>query len=79
MVLCHGPQTGSTWTLGYGMRWCSDYMTLTYNSTEDLNGTIPISKVTWETPDISEFLDFGFYDYLWYKDNTGLGTQLPGR
>ena len=53
-------------------------MSLTYTSAGDLNGTIPLRKVTGETPDISEFLDFGFYDYVWYEDNAGLGTQLPG-
>ena len=27
----------------YGMRWCSDIMSLTYTSAGDLNGTIPLS------------------------------------
>ena len=26
-----------------------------------------------------EYLDFGFYDKVWYKDNAGLGELLPGR
>ena len=40
---------------------------------------MPLENVTGETPDISEYLDFGFYDHVWYKDNAGLGETLPGR
>ena len=54
-------------------------MSLTHTSAGDLNGCIPLSRVTGETLDISEFLDYGFYDYVWYKDNAGLGPQLAGR
>ena len=27
------------------------------------------------TPDISDYLDFGFYDHVSYKENTGLGMM----
>ena len=63
----------------YGMSWVTDIMSLTYTSAGDINGCIPRSRLTGETAEISEFLDFGFYDYVWYKDNAGLGPQLPGR
>ena len=63
----------------YGMRWVTDIMSLTYTSSGDINGCVPLSRVTGETPDISEYLDFGFYDRVWYKDNAGLGPQHPGR
>ena len=63
----------------YGIRWVSDIMSLTYTSAGDINGCVPLTRVTGETADISEYLDFGFYDYVWYKDNAGLGSQLPGR
>ena len=63
----------------YGMRWVTDVMSITHTSAGDLNGCIPLSRVTGETVDISEFLDFGFYDRVWYKDNCGLGPQRPGR
>ena len=39
----------------------------------------PIESVTGETVDISEYLDFGFYDQVWYHENTWLGERLPGR
>ena len=29
--------------------------------------------------DISEYLDFGFYDWVWYRENAGLGETKMGR
>ena len=64
----------------YGMRWVSDTSSMTYTTAGCLNdGTIPITDVSGETTDISEYLDFGFYDPVWYKDNAGLSPQQPGR
>jgi hypothetical protein len=34
-------------------------------------------QVTGETADISECLDFGFYDEVWYKDNAGSSPYEP--
>ena len=44
-----------------------------------MNGQIPITQVTGETADISEYLDFAFYDRVWWKDNAGLSPAEPGR
>jgi hypothetical protein len=30
------------------------------------------------TPDISQFLDFAFYDWVWYQENAGLGEHHLG-
>jgi hypothetical protein len=35
--------------------------------------------VTGETPDISEWTDFGFYDHVWYRTNAGLAEIQLGR
>ena len=35
--------------------------------------------VTGETPDISEYIDFGFYDWVTYQANCGLGKLSIGR
>ena len=36
-----------------------------------------LEEMTGETPNISEYLDFTFYDWCWYNDNSGLGeTKL---
>jgi len=32
--------------------------------------------VTGETPDITEYVDFGFYDFVWVRENAGLGEQI---
>jgi hypothetical protein len=38
-----------------------------------------MEAVTGETPDISEYLDFGFYDLVWFKENAGIGEVKIGR
>ena len=63
----------------YGMKWVTETMSLTHTSAGGLEGCIPITNVTGETADISEYLDFGFYDEIWYKDNAGLSPYEPGR
>jgi hypothetical protein len=50
-------------------------MLLMSNSSFSLDGTTPMEQLTGETPNISEYLDFGFYDWIWYKDNAGLGEN----
>ena len=39
----------------------------------------PIRTSYRETPDISEYLDFGFWDRVWYKDDGGLSERKIGR
>ena len=63
----------------YGIVWVCETMSLTANSTFSLAGRTPMEQVTGETPDISEYLDFGFYDWVWYKDNAGVGENNFGR
>ena len=41
-----------------------------------LAGCTPIESVTGETVDISEYLDFVFYERVWYHENVGLGERL---
>ena len=60
----------------YGIVWVCEIMCLTSNSLFSLDGQTPMEQITGETPDISEYLDFGFYDWVWYKDNVGLGDNL---
>ena len=65
----------------YGIVWVCETMSLTANSSSfALEGRTPIEQITGETPDISEYLDFGFYeDWVWYKDNAGVGENMFGR
>lgn len=63
----------------YGMRWVCETMSRTFLRNHRVDGGVPLSKVTGETIDISQYLEFGFYDRVWYRDNVGLGEQKPGR
>ena len=63
----------------YGMRWVCEIMRLTSTTAGGLDGGTPLEHVTGETPDISEYLDFGFYDCVWYHENAGLGERMAGR
>ena len=44
-----------------------------------LHGRTGLEKVTGETPEISEYIDFRFYDPCWYKENAGMGETKMGR
>ena len=63
----------------FGISWVSEVMSRTYSAAGNLHGAIPITNVTGETEDISEYIDFGFYDKVWYKDNAGLDPAQAGR
>ena len=52
----------------YGLCWVCDIQNRTSNSAMDLGGRCPLEKVTGESVDISEYLDFSFYDWVWYKE-----------
>ena len=38
-----------------------------------------MQDVTGETPDISDYVDFVFYDHVSYKENAGLGMTATVR
>jgi hypothetical protein len=54
-------------------------MRLTASCAGRLQGRTPLEAATGETPDISEHLDFGFCDPVWFKENAGLGEMQLGR
>ena len=53
-------------------------MRMTANYAGNLQGRTPMEMITGETPDISEYLDFGFYDLVWFKDDAGIGDTQMG-
>lgn len=63
----------------YGLQWVCDIQNCTSNSSRGLDGRCPLERITGETVDISEYLDFGFYDWVWYRENAGLGETKLGR
>ena len=54
-------------------------MPITASFAADLQGRAPLEALTGETPDISQCLDFGFYDRVWFKEDAGLGESKIGR
>ena len=63
----------------YGARWVAEIMQRTATSAGRMDDAIPIELVTGDTTDISEYLDFGFYDKVSYRENAGLGETKYGR
>ena len=52
-------------------------MQITALFASDLQVRTPLEVLTGETPYISQFLDFGFYDRVWFKEDSGIGdTKL---
>ena len=44
-----------------------------------MDGGVPLENITVETEDISDYLDFGFYDQVFFHENSGLGERGLGR
>jgi hypothetical protein len=63
----------------YGMKWVCETMQRTHLRAKRVDGGVPLQKIVGDTVDISNYLEFGFYDRVWYRDNAGLGVQKLGR
>ncbi len=63
----------------YGMRWVCETMSRTHLRAHRIDGGVPLQGITGDTVDISNYLEFGFYDRVWFNDNAGLGETKPGR
>ena len=62
----------------YGMRWVYEIQQHTHMRTHQMYGGVPLEKINVETEDISDYLDFGFYDRVWFHENSGLGERGLG-
>ncbi len=63
----------------FGLSWICETENLTANSSKYADGRTSIEIITGETPDITEHLDFGFYDWIYFRQNAGLGPTELGR
>ena len=63
----------------YGIPYVAKIMPITASFAADLQGRTPLKALTGETPDISQYLDFGFYDQVWFKEDARLGETKLGR
>ncbi len=48
----------------FSLQWVCDIQNRTANSARGLDGRCHLERITGETVDISEYLDFGFYDWV---------------
>ena len=61
------------------MPYLAKVMQKTARYSGNLDGHTSIEKITGETPEISKYIDFGFYVWVVYKNETGLGEVSLGR
>jgi hypothetical protein len=54
-------------------------MRVTASYASHLQGRTPVEAVMGETPDISEYLDFCCYDWVWFKRDAGIGKIELGK
>ena len=54
-------------------------MQVTASFAVDLQGRTPLESLNGETPDISQYLYFCFYNRVWFKEDAGLGDTKIGR
>lgn len=57
----------------FGLIYEAKILQRTASYAGDLQGRTPIEKILGETPDISEYMDFGFYDWVVFKQDAGIG------
>ena len=58
----------------YGFNWICEVDNVCANLSKYSEGRTPLQIITGETtPDIYEYLDFEFYDWVMYRSNAGLG------
>ena len=63
----------------YCWAYVCEIRSLTATNNIYLNGETPFASVMGYTPDISEFLTFGWYDWVWYHDPADLDQPKLGR
>ena len=59
----------------FGIVWICEITNITVLSSRYAAGRTPLEIITGETPDISEYIDFSFYDWISYRSNAGLGEE----
>ena len=52
---------------------------ITASLSANLQGRTPLEALTGEMADISQYLESGFYDRVWFKEDAGLGKTKLGR
>ena len=64
---------------GYCIEYNAELCTLTANNNINLSGRTPHELVMGYTPDISEVVEFEWYQWVWYNDPASTDQTLLGR
>ena len=59
--------------------WICETGSLSVSSSKYAKGRMSIEYISGETPDISEYVDFSFYDWVVFRNNAGVGPSQIGR
>ena len=63
----------------FGFAWVCETDNICANVSRYADGRTPLEIITGDTPDISEYVDFDFYDWVLYRSNAGLGEVEVAR
>jgi hypothetical protein len=64
----------------YGFLWVCKIENICANFSKHAHGRTPLEIITGKTPDISEYWDFEFYDWVtFFRSNAGLGEVHLGQ
>ena len=63
----------------YRILYVAKIMQLKASFPAKLQGCTPLEALTVEKSDIYQYLDFGLYDHVWFKEDEGLGETAIGR
>ena len=63
----------------FGLRYIAQIMQRTASNSGRLEGRTPFETLMGETPDISEYMDFGYYDWIVFIEEAGLGEAKIGK
>ncbi|KAI2507356.1 Reverse transcriptase (RNA-dependent DNA polymerase) [Fragilaria crotonensis] len=63
----------------YGFAWVCETDNVCANMSKYAQGRTPLEIITGDTPDISEYVDFDFYDWVLFKGDAGLGAVEVAR
>jgi hypothetical protein len=63
----------------YGFTWVCEVENICASFSKRAEGRTPLEIITGETPDILEYIDFEFYDWVSFRSNAGLGEVQLGR
>ena len=63
----------------FGIKYASEIGNVTHNTSRYAQGRTPLEVITGLTPDITEYLDFGFWDWVTYKSEGGTAPAELGK